>query len=152
LVAANDGTFAVSNLAMSKLRPYLRSKPEHPLQWLAEPLADVPTFQLKAWFGGRSIMLGGRHQLVLTSQGEPWQGVLVCTSREHHESLLAEFPTLVSHPILGKWLYLSEEVESFERDARRLVRAVRAGDVRFGILPSPRKKRVKKKFRFGDKL
>ena len=129
-----------------------KSKPEHPLQWLAEPLQDESTFQLKAWFGGRSIMLRGQHQLVLTTQGEPWQGVLVCTSREHHESLRAEFPMLVVHPILGKWLYLSEEVESFERDARRLVRAVRAGDARLGISPSPRKKRARKKFRFGDKL
>jgi hypothetical protein len=129
-----------------------KGKPEHPLLWLAEPLVEDPTFQVKAWFGGRTIMMDGCHQLVLTTQGEPWQGVLVCTSREHHPSLLADFPALVAHPILGKWLYLSEEVETFERDARRLVQAVRARDPRFGIPPSPRKKRAKKKFRFGDKL
>jgi hypothetical protein len=135
--------------AAFKPRP---SKPEHPLQWLAEPLADEPTFQLKAWFGGRSIMLGGCHRLVLTAQGEPWQGVLVCTSREHHASLRVDFPALVVHPVLGKWLYLSEEVESFERDARRLVQAVRARDERLGIPPSPGKKRARKRFRFGDRL
>lgn len=129
-----------------------KSKPEHPLQWLTEPLWDEPTFTLKAWFGGRTVTLHGRHHLVLMVQGEPWQGVLVCTSHEHHASLLAEFPSLVQHPILGKWLYLSEAVESFERDAQRLVRCVRARDPRLGILPSPRKKRARKKFRFGDKL
>ena len=125
---------------------------EHPLQWLVEPLVDEPTFELKAWFGGRTVTLQGRHHLVLTSQGEPWQGLLVCTSHDSHASLLREFPALVQHPVLGKWLYLSESVESFERDARRLVQCVRAGDPRLGILPKPRKQRPKKRFRFGDKL
>ena len=70
----------------SALRPRA-AKPEHPLEWLAEPLADEPTLVLKAWFGGRTIMLDGKHQLFLTTQGEPWQGVLVCTFHEHQESL-----------------------------------------------------------------
>jgi hypothetical protein len=129
-----------------------KSKPEHPLQWLTEPLVDEPTFLLKAWFGGRTVTLHGRHHLVLTAQGEPWQGLLVCTSHEHHESLRADFAALVPHPVLGKWLYLSEAVETFERDARRLVARVCARDPRLGILPSPKKSRPKKKFRFGAKL
>lgn len=127
-------------------------KPEHPLQWLAEPISDEPSFVLKSWFGGRTIMLNGRHHLFLTTQGEPWQGVLVCTFHEHQESLRAEFPSLVKHPILGKWLYLSESAETFERDAKRLVQLVKARDPRLGILPAPRKKRTSKKVRFGDKL
>ncbi len=129
-----------------------KARPDHPLQWLAEPLLDDPTFVLKSWFGGRTIMLHGKHHLFLTTQGEPWQGVLVCTFHEHHESLRAEFPALVPHPVLGKWLYLPEAVDDFEREARRLVQRVRARDPRLGILPSPRKKRRAKKIRFGDKL
>lgn len=127
-------------------------KPDHPLQWLADPLLNEPTFVLKSWFGGRTIMLHGRHHLFLTTQGEPWQGVLVCTFHEHHESLRADFPALVQHPVLGKWLYLPEATEAFEREARRLVQAVKTGDPRLGILPSPRKKRKAKRVRFGDKL
>ena len=129
-----------------------KGRAEHPLQWLTEPIADEPTFLLKAWFGGRTVTLHGRHHLVLTTQGEPWQGVLVCTSHEHHASLRAEFPALVQHPVLGKWLYLSEAGETFERDARRLVQRVRAQDPRLCILPSPRKQRRVRKFRFGDTL
>jgi hypothetical protein len=125
-------------------------KAEHPLQWAVEPLMEEPSFAFKAWFGGRTVTLHGKHHLVLTTQGEPWQGVLVCTSHEHHASLQAEFPSLVSHPVLGKWLYLSETVETFERDARRLVERVRARDPRLGILPSPKKKRRHaKRIRFG---
>ena len=125
---------------------------EHPLQWLAEPLLDEPAFVLKSWFGGRTIMLHGQHHLFLTVQGEPWQGVLVCTYHEHQESLRAEFPTLQQHPILGKWLYLPETTDTFERDAKRLVQLVRARDARIGILPSAKKRKAAKKIRFGDRL
>ena len=127
------------------------TKAEHPLQWLADPLQDDPTFELKSWFGGRTVMLDGKHHLFLTTQGEPWQGVLVCTFREHHGSLRTEFPALVQHPVLGKWLYLPETAESFERDARRLIALARARDPRLGIEPSRRKAKVKR-YRFGDRL
>jgi hypothetical protein len=128
------------------------AKPEHPLAWLAEPLLAEPTFVLKFWFGGRTIMLHGRHCLFLTTQGEPWQGVLVCTFHEHQPSLRAEFPALVQHPILKKWLYLPEAADSFERDAQHLVRLAKARDPRLGIPPSPKKKPKAKRVRFGDKL
>ncbi len=127
-------------------------KADHPLQWLADPLLAEPSFVLKSWFGGRTIMLHGKHHLFLTTQGEPWQGVLVCTMHEHQPSLRAEFPALAPHPVLKKWLYLPETADSFERDAKRLVQLVRANDPRLGIAPSPKKQRAKKKFRFGDKL
>ena len=127
-------------------------KAEHAFEWLAEPLVNEPTFQLKAWFGGRTIMLHGRHQLFLTTQGEPWQGVLVCTFHEHQESLRRDIPSLQTHPILKKWLYLPESCETFEPDAKRLIQLARKQDPRIGILPSPRKKKKTKKVRFGDKL
>ena len=136
---------------LTDLRPR-SAKAEHPLQWLAEPLLAEPSFVLKSWFGGRTLMLNGLHHLFLTTQGEPWQGVLVCTFHQHQESLRAEFPALVQHPILRKWLYLPETAETFERDAKRLVQLVRARDPRLGIPPSPKKKRATKKIRFGDKL
>jgi hypothetical protein len=97
-------------------------------------------------------MLDGKHHLFLTTQGEPWQGVLVCTFHEHQESLLAEFPSLRQHPVLKKWLYLPEAAEDFEGVARRLVHCVLKRDPRLGIPPSPRKKRKIKRIRFGDRL
>lgn len=126
-------------------------RPEHPLQWVAEPLLDEPTFVLRSWFGGRMISHHGQHCLFLAAGGEPWQGVLVCTFHEHHASLVADMPTLVQHPILGKWLYLAESGATFERDARRLAQWVKARDPRIGIPPSVKKRKVKK-VRFGDKL
>jgi hypothetical protein len=128
------------------------AKPEHPLQWLTEPLLEDPSFELKSWFGGRTVMLEGCHYLFLTCQGEPWQGVLVCTYHEHQDSLRAEIPSLIRHPVLGKWLYLPETSEAFEADAKRLVQLARARDPRLGVAPSRKKKAVKKKIRFGDTL
>ena len=126
-------------------------RPEHPLQWVAEPLLDEPTFVLKSWFGGRMVTHHGLHCLFLGASGEPWQGVLVCTFHEHQASLRAEFPSLVQHPVLGKWLYLSEASETFEPDAKPLGQLVKACDTRIGVPPSDKKPKVKK-VRFGDKL
>jgi len=129
------------------------ARPEHPLEWLLDPARDDPGFESKSWFGGRTLTLDGKHQLFLTVQGEPWQGVLVCTFHEHQPSLLAEFPALRQHPVLGKWLYLPESAETFERDARRLVQLALKRDPRLGITPSAKKKkRAAKPIRFGDKL
>jgi hypothetical protein len=127
---------------------------EHPLEWLTETVQNEPTFAFKAWFGGRSIMLRGKHQLFLTTQGEPWQGVLVCTFHEHQASLLVQFPALKKHSVLGKWLYLPETADTFEKDAMALVRLAKSGDPRLGVGPSPRKARkqsVRKKPRKGPK-
>jgi hypothetical protein len=92
-------------------------------------------------FGTKAAYLDGRLHLCFCANEEPWRGVLVCTERAHHASLQAEFPTLASHPILGKWLYLSEEHDDFESTARRHVALVRRRDPRFGILPQPKKRR-----------
>ena len=140
-----------------KARPITEVRPkavrtEHPLQWLADPLLGEPSFVFKPWFGGRTLMLRGMHQLFLTSQGEPWQGVLVCTFHEHQPSLRADFPALEQHPILKKWLYLRESSETFERDAQRLVKLMLAGDPRLGIPPSPKKKWAKEKIRIRGKF
>jgi hypothetical protein len=53
--------------------------------------------------------------------------------------LIAEFPSLASHPILGKWLYLPEATATFERDAQKIVERIRRLDPRFGVVPERRR-------------
>jgi hypothetical protein len=67
---------------------------------------------------------------------QPWQGLLVPTSREHHAALLQEESTLAVHPVLSKWLYLTETSETFEESAQRLVAWILADDPRIGVEPS----------------
>jgi hypothetical protein len=113
----------------------------HPHAWLWEPLESDATFVLRSMFGAKAAYLGGKLMLCFTASEEPWRGVLVCTEREHHASLRAEFPALIPHSILPKWLYLPEASSAFDRIAERLVALARQRDPRLGIIPKPRRKK-----------
>lgn len=117
---------------MSAERPG-QIKSVHPYAWLWEPLEDDPTFVLRSMFGTKAAYVAGRLSLCFSAQSEPWRGVLVCTDRPHHESLMREFPALAPHPILPKWLYLPDAAASFEPTAQRLVKLARQRDPRIGV-------------------
>ena len=116
-------------------------KQPHPLLWIAEPLQDDPSYLDKAMFGGRAVHFGGRFVLFLSWGEEPWRGVLIPTEREHQPSLIAEFPSLAPHPVLGKWLYLPEASPDFESDTKRLVALIRRLDPRLGVIPGTKAKK-----------
>lgn len=97
---------------------------------------EQPSWLQRAMFGCLGCYLHGRLMLVLAARREPWQGLLVPTSREHHATLLREEGGLSIHPILAKWLYLPESSDGFEEAARRLVDRVLANDPRIGVEPS----------------
>jgi hypothetical protein len=111
----------------------------HPHAWLWEPLEEEATFVLGAMFGTKVVYLGGKLMLCFAAKADPWRGILVCTEREYHGSLVAEFPSLAPHPILPKWLYLAESADDFERVGERLVALAVERDPRIGITPKPRK-------------
>ncbi len=114
----------------------------HPHAWLWEPLESDPTFVVRSMFGAKAVYLDGKIVLCFCATAEPWLGVLVATDQPRHAALLAEFPELVPHPILPKWLYLAESVSSFERIATRIVALARRRDPRLGVVPKPRKTRT----------
>jgi hypothetical protein len=116
-----------------------RARPVHPHAWLWEPLEAEASFVLGSMFGAKVAYLDSRLVLCFSSRQEPWRGVLVCTEREHHAALRAEFAELAPHPILPKWLYLPESADGFERVAERLVQLARERDPRIGIAPKPAK-------------
>ncbi len=123
-----------------------RARPIHRYAWLWEPLADEPTFVLRSMFGAKAVYLRG--QIVLcfcAGEDEPWRGVLVCTDRDRHPALLADFPALTPHAILPKWLYLPESNPRFESIATALVTLARRRDPRLGVTPKPRRKKSPKK-------
>jgi len=124
--------------------PTGRTRKVHPYAWLWEPLEDDPTFVLRPMFGGRSAYLDGKLMLYFSAGEEPWRGVLVCTDRAHHASLLAEFPALGPHPILPKWLYLPETADRFESVAERLVALARRRDPRLGVEPQAKHRRSRR--------
>ncbi len=116
----------------------------HPYAWLWEPLEADATFVLRPMFGTKAAYIGGKLTLCFSARREPWHGVLVATDHEHHASLQRDFPALLPHPILPKWLYVPDAARDFETTAARLVQAVRRHDPRIGIVPAPKKSRKKR--------
>jgi hypothetical protein len=121
--------------------PIRRTKAVHRFAWLWEPLESDATFVLRSMFGAKAIYLHGKMVLCFNSHAEPWRGMLICTDREHHPSLIESYPALKPHPILGKWLYLPESNDAFENLVTKIVRLVRNRDPRIGVIPSPKKRR-----------
>ena len=116
--------------------PRKRGSRPHSFQWVVEPLTEEPSYIQKAMFGCQGCYLHGRLVLVLAARGKgPWNGLLLPTEKEHHDSLRHDHKSLVVHPVLKKWLYLSESNEDFEEAARALVKAVLADDPRIGVEP-----------------
>jgi hypothetical protein len=118
-----------------------RAKNTHPLEWLLEPLEDHPAYLRKKMFGCESAYLNGRLMLVLAAGGEPWNGIMIATNREHHAPLQALWKQLKPHPVLGKWLYVSQNDPAFEKIATAIVECVRRGDERIGVEPKPKKRK-----------
>jgi hypothetical protein len=121
-----------------------QAEPSHRYKWLWEPLMDDATFLLRPMFGSKSVYLESKMLFCFCTKGEPWRGVLVCTERSKHSALLAEFPGLVVHPIISKWLYLPEADDQFERTAQRLIQLARRRDSRIGVVPPPKKRKARK--------
>lgn len=122
-------------------KSFRQIRPVHPHQWLWEPLETDATFVLRSMFGTKAVYLGGKLMFCFSAGDEPWRGVLVGTDQSRHAALFAEFPELVRHPILSKWLYLPESSDRFEPVAARLVALARRRDPRLGVIPQPKKKR-----------
>ncbi len=119
-----------------------RARIVHRLAWLWEPLEPDPAFVLRTMFGAKAAYLDGKLALCFCAGEEPWRGLLVCTDRSRHASLIAEFPELTRHAVLPKWLYLPESADTFERSATILVSHARHRDPRIGVASKPRKKRA----------
>ena len=112
-------------------------------EWIFDAFAGRPTFFTKRMFGGLAAYVHERQMLVLvepTKTGRwKWHGVLVCTAREHHASIRGDFPALIPHRVLRKWLYIDSAHEEFESTMEAVARRMARNDHRFGIVPAARR-------------
>ncbi len=115
-------------------------------EWLFAFFAKHPTFFKKRMFGGVAAYVHGRQMLVLvepTKTGRwKWHGVLVCTDHARQPAIVAEFPQLAPHDVLGKWLFIDSRHDEFEPTMERVAAAIARNDSRFGIAPRSRKRRA----------
>jgi hypothetical protein len=115
-----------------------KAKPTSSSLWIFEALEDDPTFVQRKLFSFDAAYLDGRLYLAVAEGKDPWNGLLVCTSREHHASIRNEYPQLVPHKVLGKWLHLSLSHPEFETIAIELAAMARKRDPRLGVDAKPR--------------
>lgn len=117
------------------------------LVWSFESFEDHHSFYTKRMFGGLAVYLHGKMMMVLSeSPGEReyrgnkfdfdiWDGILYPTHYEYQESLQKDFPDLIQHPVLKKWLFLRRDLENFEELAYECSEKITRNDERFGIFP-----------------
>lgn len=111
------------------------------LAWILEAFERDPGYLSKRMFGSDAAYMDGMLCLAVTDGDEPWNGLLVCTSRDRHASLIEEMPALKPHPVLGKWLYVRQGDPAFEDIVEKMTTLVLARDPRVGVAPAPRKQR-----------
>jgi hypothetical protein len=130
----------------SMASPSKHRRKEQPLRWVLEPLAEERSYMEKSMFGCLAVYLHGRLSLLLSSGEEPWNGLLIPTDHQFHDSIRTHYKDIVQHPVLKKWLYLPESAETFESTAQEIVEAIRMNDPRFGVEPKekvPKRKKIK---------
>lgn len=118
--------------------------PRNSLLWIFEPLERDAGYSSKRMFGCLAAYLDDLLCLVAADRGDPWNGLLVCTSRDRHAALMADEPALRPHAVLGKWLYLPQDHPEFETVAARLARRTLERDPRLGVAPRPRAPRARR--------
>jgi hypothetical protein len=111
------------------------------LAWILEPLEAEQTFTSRRMFGCLAAYLDGLIYLVVAAKREPWNGLLVCTSKDRHMLLTQQWHALQPHQVLGKWLYVSQDDPQFEAVARQVTAAVLSRDPRLGVEPKPKAKK-----------
>lgn len=123
--------------------------------YLFEIFESEPSFAYRKMFGGLAIYLFDRMVSVLVEDpkgtswagkdyGFPiWNGMLIPTSHEHHESLADDFTGMSQHPVLRKWMYLPMASDNYESTARLYIKALKHQDPRLGVVPG--QKRGKRK-------
>lgn len=120
------------------------------LDWAFEPFQNDPLFFSKRMFGGLAAYVDGRLVMVLCENPgdrkwkdkqypyDIWNGILIPTEREFHADLQKEFPNLVNHPVLPKWLYLPMSTKDFESTVERISNLIAKKDERLGVNPKPK--------------
>jgi hypothetical protein len=116
----------------------------HTFEFLKDLATEEDTYFLKRMFGCQMICLHHKMCLGLTDslgktyrgkkyKVDPWYGVMVITDKASHPALQKQFPWLIPHPVLGKWLFLPGTDEFFEERATELVEAAILNNRSIGI-------------------
>lgn len=114
---------------------------DQPFAFVLEELEALDPYT-KPMFGCTAVYVGEKIVLILRRRptAKDDNGVWIATTREHHESLREELPSLQSIGVLAGggvtgWQKLPESGADFEEEVLRACALVRAGDPRIGKIP-----------------
>ncbi|MEW6057289.1 MAG: hypothetical protein AB1540_11825 [Bdellovibrionota bacterium] len=137
---------------MKNSRARIRKPP--PFAFVLEALEEL-ALETRPMFGCVAAYLGEKILIVLREKEDHTQdnGVWIATSREHHESLKKQLPSMRSISFLGTapthWQVVPSDSEDFEKSVAVLCELLLKGDERIGKVPQRKKqktyKAVKKK-------
>jgi len=128
--------------ALEEALPGKRRKPV-PYAFVLDAIAPLSPYT-RPMFGCLAIYVGERIVLILRDKlAYPADnGVWLATTKESHESLRREFPSMRSIELLGKpvtgWQVLPADASDFEAAALHACELVVAGDPRIGKVPGER--------------
>jgi hypothetical protein len=126
--------------------PLLAPKPRKavPHEFVLDALAELSP-RTNPMFGCLAVYVGDKIVLILRDKRAPAadNGVWLCTTNEHHESLRREFPNMRSIEVLGKkitgWQVLPVDASDFEAAAMHACELVIARDPRIGKVPKSKR-------------
>ena len=131
--------------ANEKLFPAKQRKPA-PYAFVLDAISQIP-IETRSMFGCLAVYVGDKIVLMLRERQKQIEdnGVWLATTREHHQSLLREFPHMRSIQLLGKevtgWQVLPADAPDFESAALRACELILARDPRIGKVPKARRPR-----------
>ncbi len=122
----------------------LKQRKPVPHQFVLDALAELEPYT-RPMFGSLAIYVGD--QIVLILRDRPIHpednGVWLATTREHHESLRRDFPSMRTITLLGEettnWQVIPAHAPDFEQAALHACELVIAKDPRIGKAPNSRR-------------
>lgn len=105
---------------------------------------------VKPMFGCHAIYIRDKIVLVVRKKADEKSdnGVWLATSKEHHESLKKEFPSMRSIGVFGVeqtgWQNLPESSKNFEESVMKACDLILRNDPRIGKVPKPKTKARRK--------
>jgi hypothetical protein len=117
-----------------------------PFDFVLDEIADLAPWT-RPMFGCTAVYVDERIVFVLRDKpGDADNGVWIATTREHHESLRRELPSMRSIEVLAGggvtgWQVLPADADDFEEAVLRACALVLARDPRIGKVPQRRRRR-----------
>lgn len=130
------------------------AKEPQELKWL-ESLLPEDGYRRKPMFGGFAYYIDERIVMVIfenpgdykyrnqTYKFEVWNGCMFPVEHEHHDKARAQFPELITHPVLAKWLYVPLHTEGFDELATDIIRQAIRSNGFWGSFPKGKAKKSK---------